>query len=296
MPGSTAPVSVEVVSTLWGPLDAKPVLQDSVPEGTPSVGTVATRVDGPGTYETAGLVVPSPGWYVWTESIAPESALPAFASPYVLGWQGRFGIEAETTFVPWTPEITTELSEHDALVGDRVTDSVTGVGFGTTTTDSGGTVTLSMYGPLAERPALAAEVPADARLHSELTVPALNGTRQSEPFAAFAAAGCYTVVATYAGDDHTDTFTSAFGEPSETVCVQAKEAVEPPEPVMEETPATPAPAAHITTPVPPQHRLELAQTGIRAEVAAGVALVLLGAGLACLRLGGVRRPGKGARC
>lgn len=291
VPGKETPVSVEVVSTLWGPLDAKPVLQESVPEGTPNVGTVTTRVDGPGTYSTAGLVVPSPGWYVWTESIAPESALPAEASSYVLGWQGQYGLEAETTFVPWTPEISTQLSAHDALVGDQVTDTVTGVGFGKPTTDSGGPITLSMYGPLAERPSLAAEVPPNARLHSEMTVPALNGSQSSEPFAAFSEPGCYTVVATYPGDEHTGPFTSAFGEPSETVCVEAKEVVAPPETVADEAPATPAADTGTAAPGPQQHREELAQTGIRTEVTAGAALVLLGVGLACFQQSRAGRPG-----
>ena len=295
VPGSGTPVSVEVVSTLWGPLDAKPVLQESVPEGTPSVGTVATRVTGPGTYNTAGLAVPSPGWYVWTESIAPESALPAVAAAYVLGWQGQFGIAAETTFVPWTPEIRTQLSAHEALVGDRVTDAVTSEGFGPPVTESGSIVTLSMYGPLAERPSLTAEVPDDAPLHSETTVPAVSGNQSSEPFVAFTEPGCYTVVAMYAGDEHTNPFTSAFGEPSETVCVQAPAAAESPEPAEEEAPAAPAVDAGNAAPATPSHRPELAQTGVRAEVAAGAALVLLGIGLACLRQGGANRHKTGSR-
>ncbi|GAB3549196.1 hypothetical protein GCM10027404_14460 [Arthrobacter tumbae] len=286
VPGGGTPVSVEVVSTLWGPLDAEPVLQEDVPAETPNVGTVTTRVAGPGTYTTAELVVPSPGWYVWTESIAAESTLPVEAAPYVLGWQGQFGIAAETTFVPFTPGIRTQLSANHALVGDQVTDAVIGEGFGPPAAESGGTVRLAMYGPLTELPSPTAEIPADVPLHSETTVPAVNGRQSSEPFAAFTRPGCYTVVATYAGDGHTNPFTSAFGEPSETVCVDAPAPTNSPEPEARQAPAPPAaddgPAARA---VPP-HRPELAQTGVRAEVAAGAALVLLGVGLACLHQGG----------
>ncbi|WP_299165341.1 hypothetical protein [uncultured Arthrobacter sp.] len=298
VPGTDAPVSVEVVSTLWGPLDSKPVLREIVPEETPRVGTVTTRVEGPGEYNTAELVVPAPGWYVWTESINPESALPAAAAPYVLAWQGQFGIAAETTFVPWVPEVRTQLSTNNALVGDQVTDAVTGSGFGPPAPGSEGTITLSMYGPLTERPLPVAEIPADARLHSEVTVPVLNGDQTSDAFAAFADPGCYTVVATYAGDEHTNAFTSAFGEPSETVCVDLPAPAEPAEPTepgesaspaAKDAPAAPAVSDGPAQAVPPLQRPELAQTGARAEVTAGAALVLLGLGLACLHQGGAFR-------
>lgn len=279
IPGSKTPVSVEVVSTLWGPLPAQPVLQASVPPGTPRVGTVTTRVNGPGTYNTPSLVVPSPGWYVWTESISPESTLPAEASRYVLGWQSQYGIAEETTFVPWTPEITTELSAHEAQVGDRVTDTVMGAGFGEPVT-ADAMVTLSMYGPLPAQPALTADIPAGSPLHSEVVVPALNGSQSSEPFAPFEAAGCYTVVASYAGDDRTDAFTSAFGEPSETVCVHAPETAEPPAAGDSRAPGPPADDDGKSRPAA---RTELAQTGMPAGITAGAALMMLGAGLAFLR-------------
>lgn len=288
MPESGTPVSVEVVSTLWGPLEEPPVRQKTVPEGTPSVGTVSTRVDGPGTYSTEGLAVPSPGWYVWTETIDPASALPAAASAYVLGWQGEFGVAEETTFAPWTARISTELSSPEAVVGDQVTDTVTADGFGPGTEESAGTVTLSMYGPLAERPSLLEAVPADAPLHSETTVRALNGTQSSESFAAFTAPGCYTVVARFDGDQHTNPVTSPFGEPSETVCVDAPPSVASAEPAEESAPAV-SEDAPMAAPVAAPERPVLAQTGVPAEVAAGAALVLVGTGLALVRLAGVRR-------
>lgn len=296
VPSSQTPVSVEVVSTLWGPLDAPPVPGDTVPPGIPALGSVITRVDGPGIYATPGLVVPSSGWYVWTETIAPESALPAEAAAYVSGWQGRYGIAAETTFVPWTPQVRTNLSQHEALVGESVTDHAAIEGFGARPGNSTGSVLLSMYGPLAAAPALTATVPAGTPLHSETTVPAVNGNFTSPHFAPFREPGCYTVVASYPGDEYTEPFTSPFGEPSETVCVEEVPSAVPGQPAA----AAPGPLA-ASDPVPtpdqnlvpvtasaPQHG-RLPQTGVRTEVAAGAALALIGAGLACVQLGATRR-------
>lgn len=289
MPGSGEPVSVEVASTLWGPLDAPPVPGATVPQGTPDVGSVTTRVDGPGTYTTPGLDVPSPGWYVWTETIAPEGAVPAEAAAYVRAWKGKYGITAETTFVPWTPTAQTELSSHKALTGESVTDAVTVSGFGPSPEDAPGNIVLSMYGPLTESPALTDQVPAEAPLHFTTTVPAVNGSHTSPKFAPFKEPGCYTVVASYQGDDYTNPFASAFGEPSETVCVQ-----EPPAAATPVSPDSVPTEAHpdvegipggTRNPTPSNsQRPELAQTGISSEVASGTALVLLGGGLACIQL------------
>ncbi|NJC21941.1 hypothetical protein BJ994_001017 [Arthrobacter pigmenti] len=301
MPPGGEAVSVEVVSTLWGPLDAPPVLAENVPAGTPAVGTVTTRVDGPGTYSTPTLTVPAPGWYVWTETIDPGSAKPAEAAAYVMGWQGKYGIAAETTFVPWLPQVQTTLSAHEAQVGDSVTDGVTLQGFGTRPEGSPGTVLLSMYGPFSEPPVLDTQVPADAPLHSESGVPALNGTHTSGQFAPLMEPGCYTVVARYPGDEYTNAFVSPFGEPSETVCVhQPATPVEPSAPEAEVSPepepsesADAAPAETVTPPAAPpaatQPRPELAQTGLRTEVAAGAAMALVGTGLALVQLTSMRR-------
>ncbi|GAB3538706.1 hypothetical protein GCM10027403_25810 [Arthrobacter tecti] len=301
MPPGGEAVSVEVVSTLWGPLDAPPVLAENVPAGTPSVGTVTTSVDGPGTYSTPSLTVPAPGWYVWTETIDPGSAKPAEAAAYVIGWQGKYGIAAETTFVPWTPQVQTTLSAHEALVGDSVADGVTLQGFGTQPEGAPGTVLLSMYGPLSEPPVLGGEVPPNAPLHSESSVPALNGAHTSGQFALFTEPGCYTVVARYPGDQYTNAFASPFGEPSETVCVQEPATpVEPPTPEEEVSPepepsesADAAPAETVTPPAKPSAvtpaRPQLAQTGLRTEVAAGAAMALVGTGLALVQLTSIRR-------
>lgn len=280
VPGTGTPVSVEVVSTLWGPLAAAPTLLETVPANTPAVGSVATRVNGPGTYTTDSLTVPEAGWYVWTETIAPESAVPAEASAYVKPWHSRFGLPQETTFVPWTPDINTQLSAHESLVGEHVTDSVNAEGFGPQAEGATGSVQLTMYGPLPERPELQPEVPAGAPLHSETSVPAVNGNHVSEQFGTFTESGCYTVVATFEGDTHTNPFSSPFGEPSETVCVSAPTPSAVPEP---QAATEPQLRQDVSIGASPPHRPELARTGLEAGAAAGASLMLVGFGLTCLR-------------
>lgn len=172
-------VSVEVESTLWGPLPQKPGLADAVPEGTPQVGTVVTRVSGPDTYETPALTLPSSGYYVWTESIDPQTAVPASAAAFVKPWRSKFGIEAETTVVPWTPSVTTKLSAAAIGQGGTVTDEVAVAGLPLGREQD---VTLTMYGPLPHMPVQAESVPEDVPVFAVQTLEATNGTLSSEPF------------------------------------------------------------------------------------------------------------------
>ncbi|HET8795833.1 MAG TPA: hypothetical protein VFM62_05605 [Arthrobacter sp.] len=137
-PATGEPLSVEVASTLWGPLPTKPQPSNTVPGGTPKVGTVTTRISGPGEYKTPSLTVGSPGYYVWTESIDPRSTEPKAASAFIKPWQGKFGIAEETTLVPQPTGINTEPSRNDAKVGDAETDQVTATGLPPST--SGGEV------------------------------------------------------------------------------------------------------------------------------------------------------------
>lgn len=296
MPGGNTPVSVEVVSTLWGPLPALPMPADAVPAGTPKIGTVTTRVKGPGTYKTPELNVPTPGWYVWTESIDPASAQPAEAAPYVRPWQGKYGISAETTFVPWSIVTLTELSAHEALVGESVTDSVQVSGFGERPESAKEPVLLSMYGPLPERPAPASAIPDGAPLHSQVSIAAQNGAAESPPFPVFTAPGCYTVVASYPGDEYTAPHTSAFGEHSETVCVTEPPAAAPRSPKPEAAEPLPLPDQDPVAELPRPDseptgapKAELAKTGVRSELATGAALILIGGGLGLILVTSAKR-------
>ncbi|MEC5200726.1 hypothetical protein RCH21_002979 [Arthrobacter sp. PL16] len=277
-PSSDTPVALDVVSTLWGPLQSAPSEGAGVPDGTPSLGTVTTAVSGPGRYETPSLVVGTAGYYVWTESIDPKTARPATAASLIAPWSGRFGLAAETTLVPWEPSLSTRLSHSSALPGAVLQDTVTGDGF--SPPDDGSLVRLTMFGPLSEPPVESPEVPAEATVHSIITVPATNGVTISGNFAPLQQPGCYTVVASFEGSDEEMPFTSSFGIPAETVCVDAQ----PLPPKAAEPPAAPVPsAATPAEPSPPPAAViaqpHLAATGIRATAAAGAGLMIVGIGM-----------------
>lgn len=293
-PVTGKPLSVEVVSTLWGPLPVKPGPSSTVPAGTPKAGTVTTRVSGPGEYRTPSLTVRTPGYYVWTESISPRSTKPESASAFVKPWQGKFGIAEETTLVPWEVGISTALSRNEATVGDVVTDEVTLTGL-PPTSSGGDDIELTMYGPLEQRPDRSAEIPEAAPVFATSTVPIANGTHQSGRFGPFTEAGCYTTVAHYPGDARTLSFTSAYGLADETVCVTADV-----EPAVDVEPATsgqelpahtaavparpnpaPAPAPAPSAASQPAERQHLAETGFSSPTIAAVGVITLGLGLAC---------------
>lgn len=105
--GALQPVPVVVRSTLWGPLDEAPDRQSSVPPHTPSVCTVSTRAeDGPGEYETPDCVLPSPGYYVWTETIDPADTPEEKGGERFTAWASPFGAASEVTRAIAPPPVT----------------------------------------------------------------------------------------------------------------------------------------------------------------------------------------------
>ncbi|MUK02052.1 hypothetical protein GM708_08950 [Vibrio cholerae] len=277
-PATGHAVSLEVESTLWGPLLSAPADTASVPDGTASVGTVTTTVEGPGRYETPALAVPSAGYYVWTERIDPSSARPAEASAWIAPWAGRFGLPSETTLVPWQPALSTKLSDTAVRPGAAVRDTVTAEGFrqeGPDGAEENDLVRLTMYGPFDEAPLESPVIPAGSPVHSQVDVPATNGAVTSGEFARLDEPGCYTVVASFDGNRDEAAFTSPFGIPDETVCVEAAPAPTP-EPA-DARPAAPAPAP---APVDASStRPHLAETGAGSAATVGIALIAVGLGL-----------------
>ncbi|GAB3271767.1 hypothetical protein [Arthrobacter pigmenti] len=286
-PTTGDPLSMEVTSTLWGPLDQKPGLRNAIPDKTPKVGTVVTRVDGPGTYKTPSLTVAGPGYYVWTGTIDPASTRPQQAARFVEPWQSKFGIADETTLVPWKLKVRTELSQHEVVVGDSVTDLVTVSGLPeTASSQDRGRIRLTMYGPLEQKLDERLDAPEKAPVFAEVRVPANNGQQRSGTFGPFTESGCYTVVASYAGDERTLPYTSAYGIPDETVCVspkpQPENEPEPPEHTQPAaaagTPKGPEPSAQEPTISRPQ---QLAETGASLNLMAAGGIMATGLGLSC---------------
>ncbi len=117
-------------STLYGPLAEKPTESAEPPTGTPVVGTAEYEVTvdetGAATVETPALVLPAPGYFVWQEEIdgEPDDA----PSPRNLGFRGRYGVGTETSLVAPPPDVVTEVSRQEVVVGQPVSDTVTVVG------------------------------------------------------------------------------------------------------------------------------------------------------------------------
>lgn len=99
--GNDPQATVEIVSTLYGPLPeapehlvndtpwlAEPILPSA---DLPVAATVTTVVAGNGVFETEAVTVDRVGYYVWVETIAPTST--------TAGWAGDFGMTAETVQV-----------------------------------------------------------------------------------------------------------------------------------------------------------------------------------------------------
>ncbi|QWT23988.1 hypothetical protein KPL76_00605 [Subtercola sp. PAMC28395] len=106
--GSQQPVPVTIDSTLVGPLAEAPTESPSVPADAPVVCTVHTLASsGPGRYQTPECVLPSPGFYVWVESIDPKKTPPDLGGERIQPWVSAFGIASEVTQVaPTTPSPT----------------------------------------------------------------------------------------------------------------------------------------------------------------------------------------------
>lgn len=239
-PATNQPVQVTATSTLWGPFAQRPVESAEIPVDAIPVGSVSTLISGPGEYQTAALPVASPGYYVWTEEIDPAGAVPAAAKNFVEPWQSAFGTASETSLLIWTPTLSTQLSSHNVLPGSIVTDRVSLRGMPPSGAAENGNLaqlTLTMYGPLAEKPVQTEKVPVGSQPFQTKTVQALDGA--TVEFGPLQEPGCYTVVASIPGSEQLNALQSDFGEPSETVCVdQVPAAIVPPAAVVDELAAT----------------------------------------------------------
>ncbi|WP_229051439.1 hypothetical protein [Aeromicrobium sp. Leaf350] len=141
-------------STLFGPLPAKPTESPAPPAGTPVVGTVEyeVTVDGSGaaTVDTTSLTLPAQGYFVWQEEIDgdPEST----PSPRNRGFAGNYGVGSETSLVAPPPDVSTQVSRQEVVVGQPISDTVTVTG---TVYDHDGRGPIStvltgrLYGPVA---------------------------------------------------------------------------------------------------------------------------------------------------
>ncbi|GLK17101.1 hypothetical protein [Herbiconiux flava] len=106
--GTLAPIPVVITSILHGPFPAAPVQAEAPPAGGPVVCTVETlAAAGPRRYDSPPCTVPSPGFYVWTDSIDPARTPPSQGGTRLRPWASPFGAATETTLAPAAPTLTT---------------------------------------------------------------------------------------------------------------------------------------------------------------------------------------------
>lgn len=149
--GSMDPIPVVIQSVLYGPFPTRPAESADVPGGAPEVCRVELTVEGgPGDYRSNPCVVPTAGYYVWTDLIDPVRTPTDRGGGRLQGWRSAFGVASETTVVPAVPRIETVASAHDLSAAGCVSDSLTVNGF-----PAGApaiTVISTLIGPLPDAP------------------------------------------------------------------------------------------------------------------------------------------------
>lgn len=201
-----APVPVTAVGTLYGPFDAQPAESAAVPGGAPVVGTETMVFTGPGTQFSPGnLRVPGSGFYTWVWRVE-KAAQPAVWADYVRGdFADAFARVAETSIVPFQPQVTTRRVDREVALGAPLVDEVTASATDGDVWlhDQGGalipvTATGVLYGPLNAPAATAATVPAGAPVAGTSTLTFTGPGTQRTPGVTASSSGFYTWVWTIA--------------------------------------------------------------------------------------------------
>ena len=190
-----------VGAALYGPLPARDALTC---DGTP-FWQGSYPVTGDGELVTDPVTVTVPGYYTYRETIAASGLVRAASHPC--------GEEAETTIVRGAPTIRTEVSEQQATVGARLSDTVVVGGLGRLRAP----VEAELWGPYPSREAMTCE-----------GTPAWKGTLTAEGDGTYVteavrvdAAGWYTYRERIVATEAFDGVETACGEEAETTLVRS---------------------------------------------------------------------------
>lgn len=223
------PVAISATGTLYGPFPAPLAETDAVPVDAPVVGTEDLSFTEAGTKETAGaLVAPAGGFYTWVWEIP--------GSDYYDAYKSNFMIPTETAVSQWEVKHHSEVREYTVGPGGRAFDTIEISGMPDDHGDFAGgngwsadarEAKVTVYGPMKDEPSTA-EVPADAPVFKEFTIPSTNGkfrigyddaTKVEVP--QHDGEGYYVFVYSFAGDDRVPAFTSPFNDVLERFRVPA---------------------------------------------------------------------------
>lgn len=197
-------VPVTAVGTLYGPFPSQPVELPTAPADAPVVGTESVTFNGPSTVSSPGtLKVPSSGFYTWVWTIT-KAGQPATVQPFVRGdFSDHFGRVAETSIVPFQPQLTTTVESRQILAGQRAVDKVTASAVAGDMwlmprgSNTGAAVTFQgrLIGPLNTPTAQVASIPADAPVAATASLTFTGpGTKSTPTTTTVSKPGFYTWV------------------------------------------------------------------------------------------------------
>ena len=198
-----SPVALVARGTLYGPYASQPAESATVPAGAPVVGSETLVFTGPSTQHSPGtLSATGSGYYTWVWEFDKEAQTPD-VRPYVrASFAHSFGQVVETSIVPFSFQVRTEVADQVVEKGDRFVDRVTAepvAGDLWLHHADGSPVELSatgtLYGPFAAQPAESATVPDDAPVvTTETLVFRGPGTLDSPGETVASSSGYYTWV------------------------------------------------------------------------------------------------------
>ncbi|MCF2706330.1 hypothetical protein I6E29_03500 [Arcanobacterium haemolyticum] len=221
-------LTIKAHGTLYGPFDTPQPQSDSAPEGAPVAATADLTFTSDGQTLEAPWMVPDYGFYTWVWDIRAENQ----EHPIVFDgdFVDDFMITVETTSVR-VPTFGhySQSREYNVDADGRAFDTITISGYMDSHTDFEGlagywapdvdeaTVTVYDAGVGRDWKNAGPEVPEDAVVHWQGTVPAVNGRfdigyEDGDPITGFTPGHDYVFVYHFPGDDRVAPYTSAFND------------------------------------------------------------------------------------
>lgn len=277
-----SPVQLKVNGKLYGPFVEKQQPSQEVPANAPLAFETELVFDSPQELTSESFKPVTGGYYTWVWS-STEVTVPG--SVKLKSVQDDFFSPLETVFVKNRIQHSSRVQQSTVNLGDGIIDEITISGIHEMSLQQNAVAKITVYGPLDQRPQQA-KVPADTPIHTQLFLPAQNGTfKVGADFTIKPqVAGFYVFVYQFPGDKNTHGYTSPFNDAAEVLEVIAPSVPVPPttEPTVNPT-VNPAESPAESPPQVPNKRA-LAETGSNPKHVLALGLLSAGGGLALLCL------------